>query len=108
MPAAVSLWPLTDTVANAQSSQGVSVWLHASAASFSTGANSSVATLCGQRARLFVSFDNYIQCESTLAGTRFVTVQRIGTTNQALGLQEVRIYRSSECARASGTPQQLS
>lgn len=92
---AVSLWPLTDTPANAQTAVDISVWLHTT----STYTSSS-AVLCGTRAKLYTVFENYIQCQTVTSGTKFVTVQRVGTAPVALHLQEVRVYRACEWLQA--------
>lgn len=87
----VSIWPLTDTVANIALGQNCTVWLH-TIADFSAD-TSKVA--CDVTIRALTKFETYSQCPP-LTGARYVTVQRFATSTTQLGLQEVRVYRSSE------------
>ena len=92
----VSIWPLTDSLANIALGQGLSVWLHNSA-NFSAD---TAPLLCDSGIKTTTKYETYTQCDNISTAYRYVTIQRPVTPAAALGLQEVRVYRSSKSGRA--------
>jgi hypothetical protein len=88
----VGIWPLTDSIANIALGQNLTVWLHNNA-NFST---ETAPLLCRSGTRTVTVMETSATCMNTTSGYRYVTIQRFGTSNVQLGLQEVRIYRSSK------------
>ena len=84
--------------ANALLGQNLTIWLH-TIANFSADTST---VQCGQiRLRTIARYETFVHCPTTL-GVKFVTVQLFSTTAMALGLQEVRIFRASECLMMAG------
>jgi hypothetical protein len=90
----VSIWPITDSAANVALGQNLTVWLHNSA-NFSAD---TAPLMCDSMIRTATRFETYTQCMNVSTSYRYVTIQRYVSPAAALGLQEVRVYRSSECA----------
>ena len=88
----MSIWPITDAITNIALGQNLSVWLHNSA-NFSAD---TAPLLCDSGIKTTTRFETYTQCMNVSTSYRYVTIQRYVTPAAALGLQEVRVYRSSE------------
>lgn len=89
---AVSVWPLTDTLANIAIGQGLTIWLHSLSANFSSDSD---PVKCVQRLKTTTRWETYSQCPLT-PDVRYVTLARSSTSSVQLGLQEVRVYRAGE------------